>query len=223
MKTIIAFLVLILSLQSTGCTVQKTVTDPALVNLQQNKAAIVTYYDTGKYEEEIKSIATEAENYINRILKSGRYNKPAIIFDIDDTLLNNYPFYQRTGFRFSSSTWKQWVNIGEIPSIKAMHGLFLTYVDKIDVFIITGRSVFQRAQTIRNLKSQGYDGWKNIFFKEEWDRGLSAKQYKYRILKQIVEKDKYQFIANFGDQESDFAYPINGRNFKLPNYLYITK
>jgi len=205
-----------------GCSAKIT-TNPPLVNLQLNKIAVAAYYADGQYDAEVVKLAKEADVYLAKTIASGKYDKPAIIFDIDDTLLNNYPVYKRMGFRFSPSIWKQWVNLGSSPAIEPIQALYAKYVDDVDVFIITGRNVFQKAQTTRNLKHAGYKDWTNLFFKEEWDRKLTAEQYKTRIVSQLVKENGYQIIANFGDQESDFGVDILGKKFKLPNYLYVTR
>ena len=221
-RAFIASVLIMSVVVTTGCSSPKNTVAP-LANLQANKIAVSEYYADGQYEADVLKIAEDADKYLSKTLQSNRYSKPAIVFDIDDTLLNNYPIYKRMGFRFSSALWRQWINLGNIPAIEPMQALFAKYVDKVDVFIITGRNVFQKAQTVRNLKSKGYEGWTSVFYKQEWDRELTARQYKARTMKQLVESDGFQIIANFGDQESDFGFEISGRNFKLPNYLYVTK
>lgn len=205
-----------------GC-VAKPNCNPALVNLQENLNAVDVYYSDGAYEEDIKAIVMDADIYLTKTLNLMRHDKPAIIFDIDDTLLSNIQIYQRMNYRFRSTAWQQWVNRAQIPAIPPVQSLFMKFKDKADIFIITGRNVLQRAQTMRNLEHVGYSGWKTIFFKEAWDRELNAEQFKTKIINQLIVSEGYQVIANFGDQESDFKASIQGRNFKLPNYLYVTQ
>ncbi|QJB57708.1 HAD family acid phosphatase [Pseudodesulfovibrio sp. zrk46] len=212
---------IILVMILTGCTAQITTTNGP-VNLQTNMDAVAAYYN-GQYDKDVLKLSIEADIFIAKTLKSRQYNKPAIVFDVDDTLLNNYSFYQRNGFQFRRSLWEQWVNMANIPAIAPIQSLYAKYVDRVDIFIVTGRNVFQRSQTLRNLKGQGYDNWTGIFFKEEWDRKLTAKQYKTRIINQIQNTSDVQIIANFGDQESDFGSDIIGRSFRLPNLLYVTE
>lgn len=220
----IQFLIVIASfLLLTACTANRQC-DETLRNLQQNRADVDAYYSNGAYEKEVAAIAMEADQYIEKAVSSGSYAKPALIFDIDETLLDNHTFYkERLRYRFSPTLWKQWVNIGQAPALEPVRDIFLKYKDQMDIFIITGRNILQRAQTLRNLKGQGIDGWTTIFFKQAWDRELSAREYKKRIVQQLKEKEGYTFIANIGDQESDLGAAIQGKNFKLPNYLYITK
>lgn len=223
MKNYNTYIVIMLAILTfAGCNAKET-TVPPLINLQVNNEAVDAYYSNGQYDKEVAKIAAEADVYIKKNLKSGKIRKPALVFDIDDTLFANHSLYKRMGYRFSLRLWTQWVNAGDIPALEPMKELLLRYCDQMDVFIITGRNVFQKAQTIRNLQGKGISGWTTVFFKEAWDRELSATEYKSRILKQLMEKEGYFIVANFGDQESDFPIPIQGQNYKLPNYLYITK
>lgn len=219
MKRIITLLILF---ALTGCTVTTTQTPP-LVNLHKNLIAVDAYYTDGGYEKEVEAIARQADRYLQQTLKSGRYDKPALVFDIDDTLLNNAAFYKSMNYRFRSTNWQQWVNAANIPAIRPMLELYDAYKGELDIFIITGRNVFQRAQTLRNLEKAGYSDWKAVFFKEAWDRDLNAEEYKLKIINQLISTEGYQVIGNFGDQASDFKARIQGRSFKLPNYLYVTK
>ncbi len=221
-STILVILGLSLFL-TTGCVAKKTDTNPGLVNIQQAKATIKEYYTSGKYIEDVTAVANEGRAYIESELASGKYDKPAVVFDIDDTLLNNHKIFMDMQYCFSPRAWKRWINMARIPAIEPMLELYKGIVGDVDVFIITGRNILQKSQTTRNLKRDGYEEWTNLFFRQKWDVELTAMEYKGRIIKQLVEEDGYQIIANFGDQESDFGTTIPGRNFKLPNYLYITK
>jgi len=216
--------ILILSvLLVTGCVTKKANKIPELVNLQQARETVKEYYTSGQYIEDVRTISHEGRTYIESELSSGKHDKPAIVFDIDDTLLNNHQIFMDMGYCFSVRSWRRWVNMAKIPAIEPMLELYKGIDEKVDVFIITGRNVLQKSQTIRNLKNSGYENWTNIFLKQKWDADVPALEYKAKIIKQLVEKDGYQIIANFGDQESDFGGIITGRNFKLPNYLYRTK
>lgn len=148
--------ILFLSLALAGCSYHTTNHPEGLVNLQQNRKNVAKYYQDGPYKEEVELRITKADTYIEKALQSGKYDKPAIIFDIDDTLLDKHIFYERIGFRFISSAWRQWIDYAKIPALPPTRDLFVKYVDKVDIFIITSRSVMLRAQTLRNLEAQGY-------------------------------------------------------------------
>lgn len=216
------FLFILAILLTAGCVAKKNSTSD-LVNLQSARVAVDDYYKNGRHIEDVKHIAKEGRAYIESQLSSGKYSKPAIIFDIDDTLLNNHNVFMEMQYCFSSRIWERWINMAQIPAINPMLELYTSLNSKVDIFIITGRNILQKSQTVRNLKDVGYSDWTNLFYRQKWDIEFSAMTYKSRILKQLIEKDNYQIIANFGDQESDFGVAIPGKNFKLPNYLYVTK
>ncbi len=215
--------ILILSLMFAGCMAKKADTDPNLVNLQLNQQAVFKYYLDEQYDADVSGIAASAREYIDSALASGKFSKPAIVFDIDDTLLDNNQYFLKKGYKFSLKEWMRRAKLGHIPPVKPMLEIYKSYVNDVDIIIITGRNTPVKSLTIRNLKFAGYDKWTNLILVQKSDEGLSAREYKTKIRTQLIEKDGYQIIANFGDQESDLGAPIQGKDFKLPNYLYFTK
>ncbi len=205
-----------------GCVSQSH--EISLVNIQQARSAVITYHSSGQYERDIELISNDAMRYLKRTIASGKYDKPAIVFDIDETLLSNYSAQQEMGFNFNPRYWRYWVNLSKAPAIKPILRLYNYALEKdIDVFIITGRKKANQKQTVMNLTQQGYHDWTNLFFKEKWDEERAAADYKSRIRKQLVEHDGYQIIANVGDQESDLTGGFAQKVFKLPNYIYIIR
>lgn len=85
---------------------------------------------------------------------------PAVIVDVDETVLDNSP-YQVTnaalGRTFSPETWKAWTTKG---IAKALPGAaeFLNYAASkgCDVFYITNRELDEKAATISNLRNEGF-------------------------------------------------------------------
>jgi len=211
---------IIIFLFTAGCTARPV--QPVLVNIQQARAAVEAYHANGQYLHDIKVIINDLRKHIEETLASDKYTKPAIVFDIDETLLSNYQAEKEMGFNFSPRYWRYWVNMSKAPAIEPVKILYDFAVSKeLTVFIITGRKVSVRQQTVRNLKQEGYSHWTNLFFREKWDEKKTAQQYKTAIRKQLSEQDEYQIIANLGDQESDLAGGYAVRTFKLPNYMYI--
>ncbi|WP_319466882.1 HAD family acid phosphatase [uncultured Pseudodesulfovibrio sp.] len=211
---------LIIFLLATGCTARSV--QPELVNIQQARAAVETYHANGQYLHDIKIIVNDLRKHIEETLASGKYTKPAIVFDIDETLLSNYQAEKEMGFNFRPRYWRHWVNLSKAPAIEPVRTLYGYAVSKkLTVFIITGRKASVRQQTIKNLKQEGYTQWTRLFFREKFDEKKSAQQYKTAVRKQLSEQDEYQIIANVGDQESDLDGGYAVRTFKLPNYMYI--
>jgi len=85
---------------------------------------------------------------------------PAVIVDVDETVLDNSA-YQVTniarGRSYTPATWNEWALMG---SAKALPGAlaFLRYAESrgCEVFYITNREPRERASTLRNLDSLGF-------------------------------------------------------------------
>jgi 5'-nucleotidase (lipoprotein e(P4) family) len=86
---------------------------------------------------------------------------PAIIVDVDETVLDNSPAQARTlvdsNGRFSQTMWKAWVQEGRCKGVPGA-AEFLRYAAEqgVTVFYVTNRDLDEEAATRGNLKSQGF-------------------------------------------------------------------
>jgi 5'-nucleotidase (lipoprotein e(P4) family) len=149
--------------------------------------------------------------------QTNNYNElpPAIIFDIDETVLDNSPFQAQlalTNSEYQLSTWDQWI---QMQSAKGIAGAvnFINYAQNrgIEIIFISNRECLQRndvlltcpqeSDTMENLKSVGISGIdeKNILLKNEYlDWGSEKKSRREYIA------EKYRIIMIFGDDLGDF-------------------
>jgi predicted secreted acid phosphatase len=58
-----------------------------LVNLRTAKDNVKEYYESGKYDEEVKEVIKDAKEKFDKV--EVRKNS-VVIFDVDETALNNY-------------------------------------------------------------------------------------------------------------------------------------
>lgn len=131
---------------------------------------------------------------------------PALVVDVDDTVLDNTPFEARMvqrGITYDDTLWKLWVAEGAAP---AMPGAteFLKYAQSrgVTVFYVTNRDeADERAGTLANLQRLGFplaaDG---STLQMRVDPKVSDKGPRRR---QIAEK--YRLILLVGDDFNDFA------------------
>jgi acid phosphatase class B len=83
--------------------------------------------------------------------------RPAVVFDIDDTLLNSYDHTLAEQFGYSRATNEIWVDNAAFPAVFYMPQLVRFAVRHgYAVFFITGRPQSQTAATIKDLTSAGY-------------------------------------------------------------------
>ena len=106
----------------------------------------------------MKQIVDRAEAYL---AAAGHHDhgtaRPAVVFDIDDTLLNTYDYTLAEQFGYSSATNEIWVNNAAFPAVFYMPQLVrFAARHGYSVFFITGRPQSQTAATIKDLTSAGY-------------------------------------------------------------------
>ena len=83
--------------------------------------------------------------------------KPAVVFDIDDTLLNTYDYEIANQFGFTPASNAVFVNAAAFPAVFYMPGLVSFEASHgYAVFFITGRPQTQTDATVTNLTDAGY-------------------------------------------------------------------
>ncbi|KAG8367312.1 hypothetical protein BUALT_Bualt16G0059200 [Buddleja alternifolia] len=208
----------------------------------------VKEYVTGeRYVSESEAVADNEVAYAKSLGFSGD-GKNAWVFDIDETLLSNVPYYAVHGFGtgdskseiwflgdndrenqkretrseiFDEVSFDNWVDLAEAPALSASLRLYRELQELgFTIFLLTGRSEFQRNATESNLLYAGYTNWKRLILRGDSDQGKLASVYKSEKRKEI-EDEGYIIRGNSGDQWSDLmGFAVAKRSFKLPNPLY---
>jgi predicted secreted acid phosphatase len=185
----------------------------------------------GKYAKQMRGIAKRAGKMLVKAKHSYHGSaKPAVVFDIDDTLLNTYDYTLSAQFGYDPTENAKWVEHGAFPAVFGMPKLLhVARHHGYHVYFITGRPESQRAATRRNLKKDGYGKPTNshLFLKQTTppsylncpSSGCSTIQYKSGTRKHIASGG-YQILADFGDQYSDLLGGHAGHKVKLPNPMY---
>lgn len=132
---------------------------------------------------------------------------PAIILDVDETILDNSPVQGRiikSGKPWDSHIWEKWV--GE-ASANALPGSveFLRAVHKlgIKIFYVTNRSSVERRGTELNLRRHGfpvYPDGSNVLLIGDRPGWTSDKTSRRSFL-----ASKYRILMLFGDDFNDFV------------------
>ena len=89
---------------------------------------------------------------------SYRTKPPAIVIDVDETVLDNSSYQARTilsGDTFHPDTWSAWVNEENATAVPGA-AAFLQYAfsRQVDVFFVTNRDVADKEPTRRNLERE---------------------------------------------------------------------
>jgi hypothetical protein len=187
---------------------------------------------TSNYARQMKQIVTQAEAYLARAA-AGYHGKgkPAVVFDIDDTLLNTYDYTLAEQFGYTSASNLVWIDDAAFPAVFYMPQL-VSFVAShgYSVFYITGRPTSQTAATIKDLTSAGYaaPAAGTLFLKPATPPSYlhcaaaptcTTTEYKSGTRKHISSLG-YTIVADFGDQYSDLLGGDAGHQVKLPNPMY---
>lgn len=201
------------------------------LNLGQLKQQILHYACSGAYDGELAKVASEAQVYVER--RAAEVMKPALVLDIDETSLSNFPEILANDFGFiwggschvlprGPCGWQKWVQSGRAEAIAPTLALFKVAKAKgVAVFFITGRRDGEddRKWTIKNLEDAGYEGWAGLSLRPPTDPDPSVVPYKSGERAKIAAQG-YTIIVNVGDQHSDLAGGHAERAWRLPNPFY---
>jgi predicted secreted acid phosphatase len=190
----------------------------------KSAAEINSYYSSGAWNKAVSKQATKAKAYLfKRTHGRHKAKKPALVLDIDETSLNNYPCFLADG----GIPYDAGINAGCVvkytaPAIKPVRSLFKrAKALGVKVFFITARPDGLRDGTLQNLRSAGYKGKYELILQPADYSQDSKVPYKSGARKQI-EKRGFHIIANVGDQRSDLKGGYSERTYKLPNVIYVT-
>lgn len=213
--------VVLLAVGLAGCVAPPATREPA--NLYPHKLEIRAYVDSGRYLADIAVVAKRAEAWL--VERAGRKTageRLAVVFDLDETLLFNWPHIGRNDFGYVPAVWDAWVERGEAPAIEPVREAYRAARRLgIDVIFLTGRRERDRAGTEKNLRAIECGEYAALICKADGAKGTSA-AWKTAARERLV-KEGWMIVANIGDQESDLAGGFAERTFKLPNPFYLTE
>jgi len=189
-------------------------------NLTLLKWECIRWHDSGAYDAAFARAARPAQNQLESYLRRKSPRNQAIVFDIDETLLSNWPYLRQGQFALDLKTFAAWTKRETGIPLLPTREIFLRARDAgIPIFLITGRSEDLRAATIRDLESAGYSGWSGLFLKPANYTDSSVIPFKSGVRKMLTERG-YDIILNLGDQDSDLAGGFARHRYKLPNPFY---
>jgi predicted secreted acid phosphatase len=187
---------------------------------------------TSNYARQMKQIVAASESYLAAAAHQHHGpGKPAVVFDIDDTLLNTYDYTLAEQFGYTSASNAIWVNAAAFPAVFYMPQLVSFAASHgYSVFYITGRPQAQAAATVTDLTSAGYAAPPagHLFLKPPTPPSYlhcvqaptcTTTEYKSGTRKYISSLG-YSIVADFGDQYSDLLGGDAGHQVKIPNPMY---
>ncbi|MFD8272574.1 HAD family acid phosphatase [Streptomyces flaveolus] len=196
-----------------------------------------------RYARDLASVDAAARKQIDKAARAAAHHKgsrPAVVFDIDDTLLLSLDYEKKNNYGYDSATWAAYVNKADRPAVFGSPELVRYAQEKgVEVFYNSGLSESQRAAAVENLKKVGADvnlDAGHMFLKDKanppsylthcatpgtWT--CTTVQYKAGTRRHIERDLGYDIVANFGDQYSDLQGGYADRTYKLPNPTYFVE
>jgi len=137
---------------------------------------------------------------------------PAIIADVDETLMDNSPYQAwtaQTGNEFSPKTWTAFVNSATSLAVPGAVE-FLKYAQSkgVKIFYVTNRTAEEEAGTRRNMAALGFPietAFDNVLTSREKPDWTSAKSTR----RAFVAKD-HRILLLIGDNYGDFSDEYRG-------------
>lgn len=195
-------------------------------NLLPHKQEIRRYVESGEYARTVREVAEEAKAWLRERVRraevEGKKERLAVVFDVDETLLDNTAHMLAQDFGYVPPVWFAWVEEGRIPAMGPVREVYaLARELGVAVVIVTGRPERLRAATEKNLRAIGCTEIAKVMMRPEGAKETSAAM-KFAQRQQLAAEG-FVIIANLGDQRSDFAGGGAERDFKLPNPFYLTE
>jgi acid phosphatase len=212
------------TIAASACGPAPAETVPSVYDTQQG---VERYISSGRYDADFVRVVNEATTYLESRAK--QVPRPAIVLDIDETSLSNWPAYKVNGWaRITNGTCdlergpcglRAWQAMGTSKALKPTLDL-----DKrakslgVAVFFVSGRPPDLREATEKNLRDQGFE-WDEVIIYPPDTTFQSAVDFKAPERKKIADRG-YTILLTMGDQQSDLNGGYAERTFKLPNPVY---
>ena len=210
MKRLLNTFTLLLLIFFVGCT-----TKP--VNLSDARNEVQNYYESGKFDEELDSVIEDAIDKFDRIEFK---DNSVVIFDVDETALNNYELAKKMGFGYVYEINKKWNAEAKTPAFPQVKKLYDFLLSKgAGIIFLTGRNFTEYDVTYKNLKTAGYNLFDTLVTQIGDETKMRSREFKSMKRTELV-KNGYEIIGTVGDQPGDIEGPYHGIQVKIPNYLY---
>jgi predicted secreted acid phosphatase len=207
---------------------------PKEFNLNPIKDLLTKYHDA-QYMDDMAAVYEVAERYVER--RAAEVKSPAVVLDIDETALSNWPNLAADDFGFFANGrcddlpdgpcgFNAWILRGDAKPFPSALKFFNAVKSKVAIIFISSRRDNQRQATLSNLDLAGYEGYAKLVTRPDRDNFPTARMFKTLARARIATDEHYTIIASIGDQLSDIEQEPGidaGRpecGFKLPNPFY---
>ncbi len=186
-----------------------------------NIQAFDAFGQSSAYPEATNDTITDAIALLDaRIATRKPDEKLAIVLDIDETMLSNYPQLDGSDYCFERTAWNEWVDHGTPTAIHGAERLYAWAHDhEVALVFLTGRKEPQRAATERALRAAGFPDWAEVILRDPSENDMKAAEYKAGRRAKL-EQQGYTIALTLGDQASDLDGGHSEKTLLMPNPFY---
>ncbi len=188
-------------------------------------AKAITFSESESYRQDFADACKKGREAIDKSVAEGKGKSLAIVSDLDETLLDNRPFFEtikdKTEDQISWTAFEEWQKKCQAKPLKPTQELLAYARSKgVAIFFVTGRMERLRRITIENLVKYGiaYDGLYMRANGDEQDASKMKSAYRNQI-----EGMGFEIVVNIGDQYSDLWGGHSRDCEKLPNKIYFIR
>jgi len=190
------------------------------INLSIAKEEVRQYYESRKFDLELNAVIKEAKEKFGKIEFK---TNSVVVFDVDETALDNYGLAEKMGFGYVYEMNKKWNAELKAPAIEQVKTLYDFLLSKgTKIIFLTGRNFKEYEATYQNLKNAGYTKFDTLITQIGDETKMKTKDFKSG--KRVwLTKHGYDIVGTVGDQWSDLEGEYHGIQIKIPNYLYLVE
>jgi predicted secreted acid phosphatase len=191
-------------------------------NLAAAKQEVIRYHDSGEYQKDLARVGQQALDYLKARVNQAKHSnkKLALVLDIDETSLSNYPDMFAMDFGGTATAVEEVEAQGNDPAILPTLELYqYAKAHHVAVFFITARREKYRSATEANLEKAGYKNWDGLYFLPMDYHEKSVTPFKTGIRKKLIEQG-YDIVLSVSDQKADLRGGYADKAFKLPDPYY---
>ena len=190
------------------------------VNLSIAREEVQQYYESGKFYHEVNKVIEKAKKEFEKVEFK---NNSVVIFDVDETAVDNYELAKLMGFGYVYELNKKWNAEMKAPTIKPVKELYDFLLSKgAKVIFLTGRNFPEYEVTYENLMRDGYIQFDTLITQIGNETKMGNREFKSSKRIWLTEHG-YDIVGTVGDQWGDLEGEYHGIQVKIPNYLYLTK
>ncbi|RYG05198.1 MAG: 5'-nucleotidase, lipoprotein e(P4) family [Chitinophagaceae bacterium] len=172
-----------------------------LVNNGQAWAA-AWQQNSGEYKALCFQAFFLAKMRLDQLLAAGTAKPPAIVTDIDETVLDNSPYTVHQSLQnkgYSEETWVEWTDKAIADTVPGALA-FLNYAKSrgVTVFYVTNRIEKERSSTLKNLQHWGFPD-------ADTDHLLLKKETSGKEPRRMQVSVSNEIVLLMGDNLSDFS------------------